>query len=469
MPEKQKTIKKAVSVSGIGLHSGKEVTLTFKPAPANHGYKFKRVDLNNQPEIKVDVDYVKDTSRGTSIEHNGVQVFTTEHVLAAVAGLEIDNILIELDQAETPIKDGSSRYFIEALLQAGIEELDANKEYLEISSGITYKDPANKTKIVAEPDPGFSASVRIDYETKVLGIQDAEIKSISSFEKELSKCRTFVFLHELEYLYENNLIKGGDLNNAIVFVNRVITQEELDRLAKLLNKPKVRVLREGILNNLKLHFANEPARHKLLDLIGDLALLGKPIKGKIYAHRPGHYSNVEFAKKIKEHIKNNNKMKEFYQYDPNKEPILDINDIKRLLPHRPPFLFVDKILEMDDKHIVGLKNITMNESFFVGHFPDEPVMPGVLQIEAMAQCGGVLVLSSFPDPQNYTTYFLKIENVKFRKKVTPGDTIIFYLSLLSPIRRGIAYMKGKAYVGDKVVMEAQMMASIRKKEENQKN
>ncbi len=466
MSDKQKTIKKAVSVSGIGLHSGKEVTLTFKPAPVNKGYAFKRIDLKNQPEIKADVDFVVDTSRGTSLAYNGVEVVTTEHVLAAVSGIGIDNIIIELNQAETPIKDGSSKCFVEALLEAGIAEQDAEREYIEISSDVSFVNKENKVEIMAEPNDRFSAEVMIDYETRVLGVQNAALKDISEFIEEVSRCRTFVFLHELEYLLNNNLIKGGDLNNAIVFVNRLVSQEELDRLAKLFNKPRVKVLQEGILNNLKLQFSNEPARHKLLDLLGDLALLGKPIKGKIFAKRPGHYSNVMFAKKIKEHIKHTNKMKDSYKYDPGKNPLLDINDIKKLLPHRPPFLFVDKILEMDEKHIVGLKNVTMNESFFVGHFPDEPVMPGVIQIEAMAQCGGVLVLSTLPDPQNYTTYFLKIENVKFRKKVVPGDTIIFNLSLISPIRRGIAHMKGKAFVGEKVVMEAQMMASIRKKEGN---
>ncbi len=467
MSDNQKTIGKAVSVTGAGLHTGKEVKLTFKPAPVNFGYKFKRIDLKDQPVINVDVDNVIDTSRGTTIGENGIKILTIEHVLAAIAGMGIDNILIELDQIEAPIKDGSSRYFVEALQKAGIVEQEEKKHYIEITKKINYSNSQNKVEITAMPGSDFTASVTIDYETKVLGEQHAELNNIDSFSDEFSKCRTFVFLHELEYLLNKNLIKGGDLSNAIVFVNHLISQKELDRLADLFNKPKVKVLKEGILNNLKLYFPNEPARHKLLDLLGDLALLGRPIKGNIYARRPGHQSNVEFAKLIKQNI-NKNKMNKEPKYDPGKPALMDIQDIQKILPHRPPFLFIDKILEMSEKHVVGLKNVTMNENFFVGHFPDDPVMPGVIQIEAMAQCGGVLVLSTLPDPQNYTTLFLKIEQVKWRQKVVPGDTIIFDLELISPIRRGIAHMKGKAYVGKKIVMEAQMMASIRKKLQSKK-
>ncbi len=462
MSDKQKTINKAVTVSGAGLHTGKKVNLTFRPAPVNHGYKFRRTDLGDESIVEANVEYVVDTARGTTIEKNGVRINTTEHVLAAVAGLGIDNILIDLDQVETPIMDGSSKYFIEALTEAGIVKQDQPKNYLGINSEIKFEDPVNKVKLIAKPASEFKVSVFIDFETKVLGTQEAELNSIDDFLETISPCRTFVFLHELEYLVNNNLIKGGDLSNAIVFVNRIVSQQELDRLAEVLNKPKVKVMKEGILNNLDLHFPNEPARHKLLDVVGDLALIGKPIKGHIFAERPGHYSNVEFAKIIKQKLKNDNKMSQAPVYDPNKPPLLDINGIQKLLPHRPPFLFVDKILEMTDKRVIGLKNVTMNESFFVGHFPTEPVLPGVIQIEAMAQCGGVLVLSSVPDPENYSTLFLKIDGVKFRQKVVPGDTIIFDLELVTPIRRGIAHMNGKGYVGDKVAIEAQMLASIKK-------
>ena len=465
MPDKQKTIKIETSVSGTGLHSGGEGTLTFKPSEENTGIRFIRTDIEGQPEIELDLKYVTDTSRGTSMTKNGITVATSEHVLAAIAGLEIDNLIVELNQEETPIMDGSSKYFIEALEGAGIVEQKADREYLEINESISYTDPERKTEMYAIPDDDFSISVMINYETKVLGTQNATLDNIKDFKDEISSCRTFVFLHELEFLLNNNLIKGGDLSNAIVFVNRVVSQEELDRLAELFNKPKVKVLQEGILNNLELHFKNEPARHKLLDIVGDLRLLGKPLKAKIIARRPGHHSNIEFAKLIKKNImENNEKKKGAFAFDIHKKPLYDINEIMRILPHRSPFLFIDKILEMSDKHVVGLKNVTMNEPFFVGHFPDDPVMPGVIQIEAMAQAGGVLVLSSVPDPQNYITLFLKVDKVKFRKKVVPGDTIVFALHLLEPIRRGICHMKGTAYVGDKAVMEGQMMASIIRKE-----
>ena len=463
MPEKQKTISNEISVQGLGLHTGHEVKLTFKPAPKNHGLKFVRTDLKGKPIIEVDVDNVQETTRGTTLVHNGAAVATTEHVLAAVMGLGVDNLIMEVDQIETPIMDGSSKYFIKALEEAGIVEQDAIKEYIEISSEITYKDPERKTEITATPHDDYKVSVMIDFETDVLGQQNSSIDSIKEFKDKISLSRTFVFLHELEYLLNNNLIKGGDLSNAIVFVNRVITQEELDRLADLFNKPKVKVLQEGILNNLELHFQNEPARHKLLDVIGDLALLGRPLKANIVAKRPGHQANVEFAKLIKKHMNKPMKNNTVPKFDLNKEPVYDINQIKKILPHRPPFLFVDKIIEMSDKHVVGVKNVTMTEGHFVGHFPDEPVMPGVLIIEAMAQTGGILALSSVSNPEDYITLFLKIENVKFRQKVVPGDTLIFVNELVEPIRRGICHMKGTAYVGEKAVMEGKMMASLVKK------
>jgi len=458
MPEKQKTIQKPVSVKGAGLHTGNDVTLTFHPAPAGHGLVFRRVDLEGQPLVEALVEYVADTSRGTSLRKDDVDINTCEHVLAAATGLGIDNLLIDLSSSEPPIMDGSSRYFAEALDRAGVSELDADREFIELKENVIYRDKAL-------PDDDYRINVLISFKSRVLNNQFATLDSIKDFKKEIANCRTFVFLHELEFLLNNNLIRGGDLSNAIVFVNRVVTQDELNRLADLFKKPRIEVLDEGILNNLELHHANEPARHKLLDLIGDLSLLGKPLKAHVIARRPGHKANVELAKRIRKHISNNSKkMDNPIAFDPGREAIMDVNEIQRLLPHRPPFLFIDKILDIGDDFIVGMKNVTMNESFFKGHFPGNPVMPGVIQIEAMAQTGGVLLMRSIPDPENYVTLFLKIENVKFRKIVEPGDTIIFHNKLIKPIRRGIGYMEGKAYVNGKVVMEGNMMASITRKE-----
>ena len=466
MPENQKTVKRSFSLKGVGLHTGKEVTLTFKPAPVNTGKKFIRIDLEGQPEINALVENVVDTARGTSIAEHGAKVQTVEHVLAAVAGKGIDNVIIEVDQAETPIMDGSSRFFMEALDECGIQEQPALREYLELHTPVYYEEPEHKIEMVAVPYPRFKVSTMINFETKVLGEQYAVMEHIEDFRKDISMCRTFVFLHELEYLLSNQLIRGGDLNNAIVFVNRSVSQEELDRLAGLFNKPSVEVMREGILNNLELHFDNEPARHKLLDVVGDLSLLGKPLKAHVIARRPGHTANAQFAKLIRQQILKDIKMSQVPLYDPNKPPVMDINQIKNILPHRPPFLLIDKIIEMTDNRVVGVKNVTMNEPFFEGHFPDEPVMPGVLQVEAMAQVGGVLVLSTVPNPQDYTTLFLKIDQAKFRQKVVPGDTIIFDLKLAGPVRRGICHMEGVAYVGNKIVMEAVLMASIVEKGTN---
>jgi UDP-3-O-[3-hydroxymyristoyl] N-acetylglucosamine deacetylase / 3-hydroxyacyl-[acyl-carrier-protein] dehydratase len=463
---KQRTISRPVSVAGKGLHTGEIVTLTFKPAPENHGFIFKRIDLENQPLVHARLENVVDTSRGTTIEENGVRVCTVEHTLAALAGLSLDNILIELDSVETPILDGSSLKFIETLLQAGIVEQEAPKVFIELKTNLEYIDAERNVEMIAIPADDFRITTMIDYETNVLGTQFANLDHIEDFKTEISPCRTFVFLHELEYLLEKDLIKGGDMNNAIVFINRIISQEELDRLAVVFNKPKVSVLKEGILNNLELHFPNEPARHKLLDVIGDLALLGGTLKAHIITKRPGHYSNINFAKKIAEQIDlkpKSNKKSHTEVFDLTKPPLYDINQIQKIIPHRPPFLLIDKILEMDEQGIIGLKNVTMNESFFVGHFPDEPIMPGVLQIEAMAQCGGIFALSTVPDPENYLTLFLKIEQARFKNKVVPGDTIVFKIKLNSPIRRGICQMTGYAYVNNQIVMEAELLAQIVKK------
>ena len=463
MSEKQKTIKKAVSISGTGLHTGNEVVLTFLPAPENHGYKFRRPNLNPDILVPADVDHVVDTSRGTSIEYQGVRIDTVEHVLAALAGLEIDNVLVEMNQSETPILDGSSGPFVKKLMEAGIEEQSAEKVFYELSTNVTYTNAEKKVEILAVPAKDFRISVMIDFDVKVLPPQSAVLLNMKQFKNEIASCRTFVFLHELEYLYQNNLIKGGDINNAIIFVNRTITQDELDHLTELFKKPKLEVRNDGILNNLELKFTNEPARHKLLDVIGDIALIGMPIKAHIIASRPGHYSNIQFAKMIKKLIKKEKSTPSVPTFDLNKPPLYDIIQIQKLLPHRPPFLLIDRILEMSDQHVVGLKNVTMNESFFVGHFPNEPIMPGVLQIEAMAQTGGIFALNTVPDPQNYYTYFLKVENVKFRQKVVPGDTLIFVNTLLEPIRRGLIHMHGTVYVGNKIVTEGELLAQIIKK------
>ncbi|HNW73156.1 MAG TPA: bifunctional UDP-3-O-[3-hydroxymyristoyl] N-acetylglucosamine deacetylase/3-hydroxyacyl-ACP dehydratase [Bacteroidales bacterium] len=463
MSEKQRTIKSPVSISGVGLHTGNDVTITFKPAPDNYGFKFRRTDLNSSTLVDADVDNVVDTSRGTSLEQDGIRIDTVEHVLASLTGMEIDNALIEMNQSETPILDGSARFYVEAIKSVGVVEQKALRNYFELNSNITYVNPEKKVEMIAIPSKDFRVSVMIDYESKVLQSQNATLNSIKQFRDDFSSCRTFVFLHELEYLLNNNLIKGGDVSNAIVFVDRIISRKELDHLAHLFKKPKIEVLREGILNNLELQFPNEPARHKLLDIIGDLTLVGMPIRAHIIATRPGHYSNIQFARMIKKQMKREKQPEGGHKFDLNKTPVYNINQIKNILPHRPPFLFIDKILEIGKDYVVGVKNVTMNESFFVGHFPDEPVMPGVIQIEAMAQSGGILALSTVDDPQNYTTLFVKIENVRFRQKVVPGDTIVFFNQLNGPIRRGLISMKGIAYVGNKIVMEAEMMAQIQRK------
>lgn len=467
MNVKQRTIKADISVSGFGLHTGQPVTMTFKTAPENHGYKFKRVDVEGQPVIDADVDNVTDTSRGTTISQNGASVNTVEHVLAALVGLEVDNVLIELDGPEIPIMDGSSIKFVEAIEEVGIEEQEADREYYNIPHNIHYSEPERKVEMVAMPLDDYRFTCMIDYNSPVLGSQHAAITTLSEFKKEISSSRTFCFLHELEALVKDNLIKGGDLNNAIVVVDKQVNREELKHLAKLFNREDIDVAREGILNNIKLRHQNEPARHKLLDMIGDLALVGVPLRGHIMAARPGHAANIAFAKKIKALIKKEKNKKHVQVYNPNSPPVYDTVQIMNMLPHRPPFLLVDKILELTKTYVVGVKSVTINEPFFVGHFPGAPIMPGVLQIEAMVQTGGILVLNTVPDPENYLTLFLKIENARFKDKVVPGDTLIFRCDLLAPIRRGIAQMKGIGMVGERIVVEAELMAQIIKVKESE--
>ncbi|MFN5629282.1 MAG: bifunctional UDP-3-O-[3-hydroxymyristoyl] N-acetylglucosamine deacetylase/3-hydroxyacyl-ACP dehydratase [Bacteroidota bacterium] len=461
MTEKQRTLKSQVTISGVGLHTGVTANLTLCPAQENYGYKFQRIDIEEQPIIEADCDLVVDTARGTTLGKNNVKVYTIEHVLAALVGMQVDNCLIKIDAQEVPILDGSSKPYIDAIISVGFEEQKAERDYFVLTENLTFEDPIKKAEMLAVPSEDYRITVMVDYNSPMLGTQHASMYHIGEFKEDISSCRTFCFVHELEFLVKNNLIKGGDLSNAIVICDREISQEKLDELSLMLNKPAVKIVGKGYLNNVQLHYQNEPARHKLLDIVGDLALAGKPIKGHILAARPGHSSNVEFAKIIKQKIQEAKKKKnELPQFDLNSEPLMNVTDIMKLLPHRPPFLLIDKILELTETRVVGLKNVTMNESFFVGHFPDNPVMPGVLQVEAMAQTGGVLVLKTVPDPENYLTYFMKIEQVKFKNKVLPGDTIIFALELVSPIRRGLCHMKGQAIVGNKVVMEAEMLAQI---------
>lgn len=456
----QKTIKEAVTLTGRGLHTGLEVTLSILPAEPNTGVRFKRVDTENKQVIEAIADHVVDTSRGTTIEKNGVRVSTIEHVMAAIIGCDIDNALVELNAPETPIMDGSSKPFLAAIDAVGVVEQNAERIYFEIKEKTAWRDNKHNIEIVAYPDDHFSINVMIDYNSKVLGNQYANMETIDSFKEEISPCRTFVFFHELEFLHKNNLIKGGDLQNAIVILEKEVPQIELDRIASLFNKPSVERRPDGILNNLDLRFPNECARHKLLDMVGDLALVGNRIKGKFIAKRPGHHANTEFAKVLRKIMKREFMRVPVPHYNPCVEPLMDVNKIKQLLPHRPPFLLVDKIIHLDKEVVVGIKNVTMNEPFFMGHFPDEPVMPGVLQIEAMAQVGGILVLGQVPDPENYSTYFLKIDKVKFKKKVVPGDTLIFKMELMEPIRRGIAIMWAQAFVGNTLVAEGELTAQV---------
>ena len=460
---KQTTIKNEISLTGVGLHTGREVKMTFKPAPANNGYTFVRVDLEGQPVIEADANYVVNTQRGTNLEKLGVKIQTSEHVLAAFVGCDVDNVIIELDAPEPPIMDGSSKYFVEAIEKAGVVELEAERKYYVVKEVISFTDEATGSEILVMPSDDYQVTAMVDFGTKVLGTQNATMKNISEFKTEISEARTFSFLHELESLLENGLIKGGDLNNAIVYVDKEISPSTMENLRVAFGKDKISVKPNGILDNLTLHYPNEAARHKLLDVVGDLALIGTRIKGKVIANKPGHFVNTQFAKKMSKLIKIEQK-NQIPVYDLNQEPLMDIHKIMAMLPHRPPFLLVDKIFELSDSHVVGLKNVTMNEPFFVGHFPGAPVMPGVLIIEAMAQTGGILILSTVPDPENYLTYFMKIDNVKFKYKVLPGDTLVFKCDLISPIRRGICHMHANAYANGRLVAEAELMAQISKKQ-----
>jgi UDP-3-O-[3-hydroxymyristoyl] N-acetylglucosamine deacetylase/3-hydroxyacyl-[acyl-carrier-protein] dehydratase len=460
MSEKQRTLAKQTSLTGKGLHTGINVTITFKPAPVNHGYKFCRVDLPGKPVIDALAEHVTDTSRGTTLVQNNASVATIEHVLAAFHGLQVDNALIELDGPEAPIMGGSAWKFVEAIKQAGIVDLKEDRNYFVVKQKITFSDEEHGVDLIVYPDDHFSVNVLIDYNSRILGNQYSILDTIDDFEEKICKSRTFVFFHELEPLFNMGLIKGGDLDNAIVILEKEVEQSEIDRIAKLFNRPGINTHTAGILNNTELRYPNEPARHKLLDIMGDLALVGHPIKGKVVATRPGHFANVRLARIMRQEMKKALSKRDIPVYDPSQPPILTVEEIKKRLPHRFPFLLVDKIISLDETSIVGIKNVTFNESFFQGHFPNEPIMPGVLLVEALAQTGGLLVLCSLEDPEKYSTYFLKIDKLKFKHKVVPGDTVILKMELTDVMRRGIVTMFGQAFVGNRLVLEGEMTAQV---------
>lgn len=460
---KQRTIQQPASLSGVGLHTGSQVNITFKPAPEDHGIKFVRTDLENQPVIHADVNRVVSTDRNTCLQVGDAQVMTVEHALSALRGLEIDNVLIEIDGAEVPIMDGSALPFVEALISAGLQDQEMDREYFVVEEPIVYRSENGETEIMALPCDNFEITAMIDFNSPVLGQQYASITSLERYAEEIAPCRTFVFLHELESLIDRDLIKGGDLDNAIVIVDRPVKQSTLNGLANKLGKPSIEVAEEGILNTLKLQFKNEPARHKLLDIIGDTALLGKPIKGRIFATKPGHRANIEFTKLLKKNYLEQRKLRGKPKYDPNEDPIMDNVTIAKWLPHRYPLLLVDKIIELNKDYVVGVKSVTFNEYFFQGHFPGNPVMPGVLIIEALAQTGGILAMHNVGDPGQWDTYFIKIDNVKFKQMVQPGDTLLLKMELMAPIRRGICQMLATAYVGNKIAAEGELTAQIIKR------